>query len=359
MPRARELRILDDVADEADRLQVRVARPGAGAAARPRGPAVRRPLHGVDRVGSRGAGRESPPRRRGNRGQRDAGRAHRARRHRALARGQGHAQDAWNTLRKFWIDTGFVLAIEEPTLGIMETDWAENRADMPSDFLQNTIGKIADVFMATYKRDKFRTRLEVGTEPGTVDIYVTHRGAEQVPTTYIDNKPGAPAGFVWAVMPPNPGLEAEMLGRVMVRFGTPAPPRRRRCRPRPPPRVPTVPRREGGEWRLPTGRRRRLRPRVAPRRTGPRPRRLHGGRPRPFQGLYFVRYADPEPTARRRKRASSTSSRSGRPTTRSPSSTGSSSRRPTRSSVVTVQDPNGAPDKARTGEKILALLRTS
>ena len=39
---------------------------------------------------------------------------------------------AWNTTRKFWMDIGFVLAVEQPTLGIMETDWAENRADVPS-----------------------------------------------------------------------------------------------------------------------------------------------------------------------------------------------------------------------------------
>jgi len=94
----------------------------------------------------------------------------------------------------------------------------------PGDFLQNTIGKVADGVFAGYKRDKFRTRLEVGTEPGTVDIYISHRGAEQVPTTLIDNR--SPAAFVWAVMPPDPGLEADMLGRAMVRFGTPTRSRR-------------------------------------------------------------------------------------------------------------------------------------
>ena len=41
---------------------------------------------------------------------------------------------------------------------------------------------------------------------------------EQVPTVKIDNVQGA--GFAWALMPPNPGLEAEMLSRLMMRFGT-------------------------------------------------------------------------------------------------------------------------------------------
>ena len=78
----------------------------------------------------------------------------------------------------------------------METDWAENRAEIPSDFLRRTIGKFIDIFYTTYKRDKFRTRIERGAEPGTVEIYISHRGMEQVPTGKIDNS--SPAAFAWA-----------------------------------------------------------------------------------------------------------------------------------------------------------------
>ena len=126
---------------------------------------------------------------------------------------------AWSTVRQFWTENGFVVAIEQPAVGVMETDWAENRADMPSDFLRRTIGKYIEAFTSTYKRDKFRTRIERGADPGTVEIYISHRGMEQVPTVKIDNVQGA--GFAWALMPPNPGLEAEMLSRLMMRFGAP------------------------------------------------------------------------------------------------------------------------------------------
>ena len=128
-------------------------------------------------------------------------------------------EQAWSTVRKFWTDSGFVIATEQPAVGIMETDWAENRAEIPQDILRKYIGKYVDVFYSTYKRDKFRTRIERGADPGTVEIYVSHRGMEQVPTTKIDNVQGA--GFAWGLMPPNPGLEAEMLSRLMMRFGTP------------------------------------------------------------------------------------------------------------------------------------------
>ena len=130
-------------------------------------------------------------------------------------------EQAWSQVRKFWTDTGFVIASEQPALGVMETDWAENRAEIPQDLLRKYIGKYLDVFYTTYKRDKFRTRIERGIEPGTVEIYVSHRGMEQVPTTKIDNVQGA--AFAWAVMPADPDLEAMMLSRLMMSFGTPEP----------------------------------------------------------------------------------------------------------------------------------------
>lgn len=130
-------------------------------------------------------------------------------------------EQAWTLTRQFWNETGFALTIEQPALGVMETDWAENRADIPADALRRTLGQFADIFFTTYKRDKFRTRVERGAEPGTVEIYIAHRGMEQVPTTKIDGS--SPAAFAWALMPPNPDLEAEMLTRLMMRFGTSEP----------------------------------------------------------------------------------------------------------------------------------------
>lgn len=127
---------------------------------------------------------------------------------------------AWNTIRQFWTELGFVIAVEQPVIGVMETDWAENRAEIPQDIVRKTIGKYVDIFYTTYKRDKFRTRVERGAEPGTLEIFLSHRGMEQMPTAVSG---GSPVAFAWAVLPPNPDLEAEMLSRLMQRFGAPAP----------------------------------------------------------------------------------------------------------------------------------------
>jgi outer membrane protein assembly factor BamC len=127
---------------------------------------------------------------------------------------------AWNTLREFWTQNGFVVAVEQPALGIMETDWAENRAGSPQGVLAKYIGKYVEFLTDTYRRDKFRTRIERGAEPGTVEIYISHKGAAQVATKISQ---GAGEDYVWQPAPPNPELEAEFLSRLMVKFGTPAP----------------------------------------------------------------------------------------------------------------------------------------
>ena len=127
---------------------------------------------------------------------------------------------AWATLRDFWTKNGFVIAIEQPALGIMETDWAENRVDLPKDFLQRFSSKYVSFANDTYKRDKFRSRIERGTEPGTVEIFISHRGAAQLPTKLSQ---GLGEDWNWTLVPPNPEVEAEFLERLMLAFGTPAP----------------------------------------------------------------------------------------------------------------------------------------
>jgi len=124
------------------------------------------------------------------------------------------ADKLWDTVKDFWQETGFIISIERPEVGVMETDWAENRAKIGDDIIRNTIGKLLDSLYSTGERDKFRTRFEPGTRPGTTDIFVSHRGMEEVYTST------AQEDTRWQPRPPDPELEAEMLRRLMVRLGT-------------------------------------------------------------------------------------------------------------------------------------------
>ncbi len=119
----------------------------------------------------------------------------------------------WPQVREFWQETGFLIEIEQPEAGVMETDWNENRAKLPDDIVRNTIGRLIDSLYSTPERDKYRTRLEPGVEPGTTEIYVSHRGVMEV---YINERSDS---TVWQPRPADPELEAEMLRRLMVRLG--------------------------------------------------------------------------------------------------------------------------------------------
>lgn len=90
------------------------------------------------------------------------------------------ADQLWGPVKDFWQETGFIVVVERPDAGVMETDWAEDRAKIGGDIIRNTIGKFLDALYSTGERDKFRTRFEPGAEPGTTDIFISHRGMEEV-----------------------------------------------------------------------------------------------------------------------------------------------------------------------------------
>ncbi len=116
----------------------------------------------------------------------------------------------WPRLKAFWAEQGFKLALEKPEAGVMETEWAENRAKIPKDFIRETLGKVFDSLYSTSERDKFRTRLERTADGGT-EIYISHRGLEEkLQGQAMSQSP------VWTNRPSDPELEAEFLSRLMA-----------------------------------------------------------------------------------------------------------------------------------------------
>jgi outer membrane protein assembly factor BamC len=126
------------------------------------------------------------------------------------------ASEIYPKVKSFWEDTGFLLVTDSPATGIMETDWAENRAKIPQDLIRRFLGSALDSIYSTGERDKFRTRLEKNTNTET-EVYVTHRGAEE---KLIGSNPSQPDSSMWTARAADPELEAEMLARMMVYLGT-------------------------------------------------------------------------------------------------------------------------------------------
>lgn len=114
-------------------------------------------------------------------------------------------------VRAFWKDNGFNLVQDRAEAGVLETDWAENRAKLPNDFIRNSIGKVFDAAYSTGELDKYRTRVERSASGS--DIYITHRGMVEVYTGQRQDS------TVWQPRPGEPQLEAEFLSRLMVKLG--------------------------------------------------------------------------------------------------------------------------------------------
>jgi len=123
---------------------------------------------------------------------------------------KGEPEEVWPIVKEFWQELGFIINVETPAAGVMETDWAENRANIPDDIIRSILSKVLDSLYSTGTRDKFRTRLE-RSEAGTTEIYISHRGMDEVVEVGTRT--------VWQPRPADPNLEAEMLARLMMRFG--------------------------------------------------------------------------------------------------------------------------------------------
>lgn len=119
----------------------------------------------------------------------------------------------WPQLKTFWEDSGFTLVVDAPAAGILETEWNENRAKIPQDIVRSTIGKVFDSIYSTGEKDKYRTRLE-RLPDGSTEIYISHRGVEEVLTGQQKD------ATMWTARPNDPGLEALFLARLMTRLGS-------------------------------------------------------------------------------------------------------------------------------------------
>ncbi len=126
----------------------------------------------------------------------------------------------WPKVREFWLEQGFIIQMEDPSIGIMETDWAVQRNDLRSGWLSRLGASLSTALYGAATRDKFRTRLERSADRSATEIFISHRGAEEVvansnPRTYREGEEAK----VWQPRPSDPELEAEMVNRMMVFFG--------------------------------------------------------------------------------------------------------------------------------------------
>jgi len=125
------------------------------------------------------------------------------------------ATELYPQVKDFWQENGFLLTIDSPSTGIMETDWAENRGKIPQDFIRSTLGSALDSIYDTGERDRYKTRLEA-PKPDETEIYITQKGALE---KCVTDTTGACLYTIWTTRPNDPELEAVFLARLMERLG--------------------------------------------------------------------------------------------------------------------------------------------
>lgn len=122
-------------------------------------------------------------------------------------------EQLWPQLQAFWQERSLALVVDRPEIGVMETEWAENRAKLPADLLRKYVGKVLDVLYSTNTLDKFRVRVERSPTGTGSEIYLTQRGMEEFF--------GGPQKdqSVWEPRARDFQLEGEIYSLMMIKFG--------------------------------------------------------------------------------------------------------------------------------------------
>ncbi len=111
----------------------------------------------------------------------------------------------------FWVDSGFTINRDNPQAGLIETDWAENRAKIPGNLLNRALGAIINMVEDSGERERFRTRVERSN--GKTLVFINHERMVETPM----DRDGTT--FKWLPAKEDPGLNAAMLSRLMVFMG--------------------------------------------------------------------------------------------------------------------------------------------
>lgn len=139
----------------------------------------------------------------------------------------------WPVIREFWIDMGFAVRVENPQLGVMETEWVDADAIKKDDSgnIGEKFDKWLDKMSGFADKKKFRTRLDRGVEANTTEIFMTHRSVSAAPDdgknvvrTQLGNidtgyKADAQTNASEVMTAKDAELDIELLRRLMVKLG--------------------------------------------------------------------------------------------------------------------------------------------
>lgn len=119
------------------------------------------------------------------------------------------ADKLWPKLKLFFAEVGFEVKREDKALGVMETNFLENRLALPTNWFSKILNRIS----STGLRDKYRARIEKTQNPQVSRVFITHQGLKEFAT---DTAQDATFKLWWEARPSDPELEAEMYQRFLI-----------------------------------------------------------------------------------------------------------------------------------------------
>lgn len=126
----------------------------------------------------------------------------------------------YQLVKNFWLSEGYRLMLDEPVIGIMQTEWILTEQGANNEGSSWFEGLFASDDL-TASQDQYRTRIEVDQTANASRIYIAHRGTEYI---YVlegdkDQQQADAEDNQWRFRQPEPELEVEMLSRLMIFLG--------------------------------------------------------------------------------------------------------------------------------------------
>jgi outer membrane protein assembly factor BamC len=124
----------------------------------------------------------------------------------------------WNLSKSFLKSNGFVLKKINKKIGIMETDFLENKIEIPDQSLGLIRSLLKEALKARYSLpivDKYRVRIEPAQNGSQTEVYLSLTSMEEVVSGQ-----GEDENTIWQSRTKDQALEDEMLYRLMTYLGS-------------------------------------------------------------------------------------------------------------------------------------------
>jgi len=129
-----------------------------------------------------------------------------------------NSEDVWNLVREFFKEEGFIINFSNKKIGIMETDYLENKPEIP----EQSVGLIRSLFQKALKAryslpiiDKYRARIEPAFDTNYTNIYISLSSMQEVVTKSGQDDENT----IWQAREKDIAFEVEMLYKLMLYLG--------------------------------------------------------------------------------------------------------------------------------------------